>query len=115
MVGLIALAGVVSAADLAFTYFRQPPSLVRFGRLNVHAGMAWFGFACAAVMFLDEMPLGLNPKTLDRATNIGWAAILVGTLGHALWVRIALRRALVPRQGNPDFDEDEHGNPVRSE
>jgi hypothetical protein len=112
MIGLIALAGLVSAVDGFTTYFRQPPSLTRFVRLNVHAGMAWFGFASAAVLALDELLPGLSPKTSDRVSNIGFAAIIVGSLGHSFWVRLAVRRAQRPRFINPDYAEDEAGNPL---
>jgi hypothetical protein len=115
MAGLIALGGLESFIELVITYLRQPPSLERFRQLNMHAGGTWIGFAGAGLLFLNEARLGLDPKTLDRVSNIGNAAIVVGTIGHVLWLRFALRRALRARPSNPDFAEDEHGNPVRAE
>jgi len=114
MVGLIAVGGLVSAIDFVFTYLRPPPSIARFGRLNIHAGIAWFGLASAAIMSLYELPIDLSPEALDRVNNIGCAALLVGTVGHALWTRFVMRRRLRPQPGHPDFDEDEHGNPIRA-
>jgi hypothetical protein len=115
MAGLILLGGLVSAVQLVLTYLRQAPSLDRFRRLNVQAGIAALGVAGAGNTYLSQARLDLDSDTQDLILTCFNAAIFVGAVGHALWIRFALRRALVPRQGHPDFDEDEQGNPVRAE
>jgi hypothetical protein len=106
-VGLIALALFVRL------YLREPPSLERFRWLSAYGLAAVSALILAPVVAILKLPLQID--RIDRLMILSGVVgvLLVGMFVFTIWHAIAVRNYSPEKHGNPDFEEDVEGNPVR--
>jgi hypothetical protein len=112
--GLYAVAlGTISAVLALRLIVHEPLSVERFRKVGVLGGSAAGTIAIGTMFLLLQFPLGLPPEhqsTLMIASLAG--GIVVYGIGN-IWYRTALRRYERFPQSDPDFAEDDDGNPQR--
>src|SRR5262249_6327091 len=107
---LCVVAGLISAGLFVRLYIREPPSLRRFRWLSAD------GVACAAGLVLGPT-LALARLLGDghlavRVTIDSLIVVWAGLFVFVVWQWLAVQK-YSRKPGDPDFEEDAEGNPVR--
>jgi hypothetical protein len=113
-IGAVLIAAVVVAIQFAWALTWKRQSVERFSRLCQSGG--WFVIAITAAAFM----LFENWST-DRSVGIrrlpmtyAWWSLAIAAAGYFTWYGISLKNFESRHRVDPDFAEDDEGNPQRS-